>query len=255
MTTVMKRSGGKIREQKGCPEWKARKASKAFNISSTQWKIRSVLGIAEKNLRDLPRLLKVSPPNGGEAEDVLKALAYLRVSADRLASVIRSRDHNMRTGPAAVSGTYIAFYYLARPVKRFRIGALGTFDFPAGYYAYVGTAFGGGGVKKRTERHRTRISNARWNIDYLKRHCKPVALWWTHDRAKVEFHWAEILGSMPGRSFPAPRFGAADNDKAEAHLVRFAKMPSFADFRRRVETAMSGHAPLHKIRVSDWMQG
>jgi Uri superfamily endonuclease len=252
MTNLMKRSGGKIREKKGCPPWEVREARKGFNTSSTYRQIRSVQGMAEKSLRDLPRLLKESPPTHEEADAVLKALANLRISADRLASVVRTRSHNMRTGPAAVPGTYIVFYYLARPAKRLRIGALGTFDFPAGYFGYVGTAFGGGGVKKRTERHRTRISNDRWNIDYLKRRCKPVALWWTHDRAKVEFQWAEILGSMPGRSFPAPGFGAADNDGAEAHLVRFAKMPSFAVFRRRVEDAMTGHAPIHRMRIRGW---
>lgn len=98
LTTLMKRSGGKIREQKGSPEWEARKAPKPFNTSSTYRQIRSVHGIAEKNLRDLPRLLKESPPNGGVVAAVLKALANLRASAGRLASVIRTRSHKMRTG-------------------------------------------------------------------------------------------------------------------------------------------------------------
>jgi Uri superfamily endonuclease len=113
------------------------------------------------------------------------------------------------------------FFHLPRAVAGLRIGGLGTFDFPARYYAYLGSAFGAGGVRKRTDRHLTRRSRQKWNIDWLKPLSTPVAVWWSHDRRKVEFDWADVLAGLPGASFPATGFGAADNERAQAHLVRF----------------------------------
>lgn len=50
------------------------------------------------------------------------------------------------------------------------VGALGDVDFPAGWYAYTGSAFGPGGFS-RTDRHR-RVARGdhdarHWHVDYL----------------------------------------------------------------------------------------
>jgi hypothetical protein len=89
-------------------------------------------------------------------------------------------------------------------------------------------------------------------VDYLKPLCAPVAVWWTHERRRVEFDWAGVLAAMPGATFPAPRFGAADHTAAEAHLVWFDAMPSVAGFRRRVNAALPGHAPVYAKAVENW---
>ncbi|MBX0286634.1 GIY-YIG nuclease family protein [Haloarcula salinisoli] len=50
------------------------------------------------------------------------------------------------------------------------VGALGDIDFPAGWYAYTGSALGSGGFS-RVERHRAVASGGNdarhWHIDYL----------------------------------------------------------------------------------------
>lgn len=107
-------------------------------------------------------------------------------------------------------------------------------------------------MRKRTNRHLTRRSPEGWNIDHLKPYCTPLEVWWTHDRRKVEFDWADALGSLPGASFPAKRFGAADNPKAVAHLVRFAKVPSVAEFRRTASALVPDHADVHQVVVANW---
>ena len=43
------------------------------------------------------------------------------------------------------TGTYVLLLHLPDN-EQLTIGKLGTFDFPAGWYAYVGSAFGPGGV-------------------------------------------------------------------------------------------------------------
>jgi len=249
---VMKRAGGRLVKEAGDPPWQPREPGKPFAPASTRLMAASVRGIAEKNARELPRVVRETPPTRAEADAGREGARVLRRAAERLAAVVRARGHDPLVGPAAVPGTYVAFLYLPRAVAGLRIGDLGTFDFPAGYYAYLGSAFGGGGVRKRTHRHLTTVTPRKWNIDHLKPLGKPVVVWWTHDRAKVEFAWAEILGSMPGASFPAPRFGAADNAKAQAHLVRFARMPSVTDFRRRVAAALAGHAPVSATSIENW---
>lgn len=253
ITRLMKVAGGRLAEEQGNSPWQPRAAPRPFAPATARPKVSSVRGITGKNARELPRLVRETPPTVAEAAAVLDGVRTLRRSADRLAAVIRSREHDPRTGPTEVPGTYVVFFHLPGAAGAVTIGDLGTFDFPAGFYAYLGSAFGPGGVRKRTHRHLTRRSDRpKWNIDHLKPLCTPVAVWWTHDRRKVEFDWARVLGSLPASSFPAPAFGAADNKDAEAHLVRFDRMPSFSLFRQRVVNEMDGHAPVYEKMVENW---
>jgi Uri superfamily endonuclease len=252
MTELMKSAGGQLGEDGAARCRRDRRQVRALTSQSAARFVASVRAIAEKNTRDLPRVVRETPPTQTEADTVLEGVRRLRRAAERLAAVVRASGHDRSTGPSEVPGTYVVVYYLPKAASKLTIGALGVFDFPAGYYAYLGSAFGGGGVRKRTHRHLTETTPRKWNVDHLKPLCTPVAVWWTHDRDKAEFDWAEILGSMPGSSVPAPRFGAADNKKAEAHLVRFDRMPSITEFRRRVQAAMPCHAPIHAKTVSRW---
>ena len=61
-----------------------------------------------------------------------------------------------------------------------------------------------------------------------------------------------MLSGLPGATCPAAGFGAADNPAAEAHLVRFARMPSADEFCRRVNELMDGHAPVYEKVVEKW---
>ena len=69
----------------------------------------------------------------------------------------------------ADSGTYTLV--LARESGgAIEVGALGSLDFPAGWYAYTGSALGPGGFS-RVERHRAVASGdngaRHWHVDYL----------------------------------------------------------------------------------------
>lgn len=141
-------------------------------------------------------------------------------------------------------GTYVMVYRIRAAIDDLIVGQLGTFNFPAGYYLYIGSAFGPGGVKCRTDRHLTADTVKRWNIDYLKPFGEPVAVWWTTDPVKWECRWAELVRQLPGGSVPAPEFGARDCRKCAAHLYRFVRWPSFPVFTKMVAERLDGHGPV-----------
>jgi len=67
-----------------------------------------------------------------------------------------------------VPGTYVLFLERATS-GAITVGALGTHTFGAGWYAYVGSAFGPGGFA-RVERHRRSAAGGtdpHWHIDFL----------------------------------------------------------------------------------------
>lgn len=114
-------------------------------------------------------------------------------------------------------GTYTLVVTLREPVA-IEVGALGTVTFPAGGYAYTGSALGTGGFS-RVDRHRA-LANGNsdtrhWHIDYLLGHSATRfgAVVTTAER-DVECAVATRLGSGPVSSF-----GATDCN-CESHLAR-----------------------------------
>ena len=68
-------------------------------------------------------------------------------------------------GPLAAPTTYQLLIELPQPV-RCRIGRLGEFDFPAGWYVYTGSARRA--FEARIARHQRRDDKTlRWHIDHL----------------------------------------------------------------------------------------
>jgi len=58
--------------------------------------------------------------------------------------------------------------------RRIRVGKLGTFDFPAGWYVYTGSAMNG--LTARIARHLRREKRLHWHIDYLLQHARVVGV-------------------------------------------------------------------------------
>ena len=99
------------------------------------------------------------------------------------------------------------------------VGALGTIDFPAGWYAYTGSALGAGGFS-RVERHRAVASgdnDARhWHVDYLLGDAATGVDSVVTTTAGIECAVARRLADAVGES--VPDFGCSDCDCA-SHLV------------------------------------
>ena len=98
------------------------------------------------------------------------------------------------------------------------VGRLGTFRFPAGYYAYVGSALGSGGLAARLARHRRQDKRTRWHIDYVLAHARIVDVRVDESGQRLECTWARALLSRPGAQIVAPRLGSSDC-ACPSHLV------------------------------------
>ena len=129
-------------------------------------------------------------------------------------------------GRSGVPGTYAFFLELAA-AERIEVGALGSVEFAPGTYAYVGSAFGPGGLS-RVDRPQELAAGERdvrhWHVDYLAGHPETVLRGvLLLPRADAECAVARALRRRDCRRVPddgpVPGFGASDC-ACGSHLVR-----------------------------------
>jgi len=133
-------------------------------------------------------------------------------------------------------GTYALVLRLARD-REIRVGQLGVFAFPRGYYVYVGSALNG--LDARIARH-ARLTNKRkfWHIDYFRAHAQLIRVLRVESRERLECAVARELSNLPDGRVVVPRFGASDC-RCATHLFLI-----FPDLQFRCEYAKLLNAPL-----------
>ena len=109
-----------------------------------------------------------------------------------------------------------------------QVGRWGRLSLEPGYYIYVGSAFGPGGVQARVLRHCRRSKSRHWHIDYLREYLSPVGAWYNHEPTHLEHEWAGLLSGMGGLS-SIPGFGCSDC-RCGSHLFRTSSEPEFTVF-------------------------
>ena len=122
---------------------------------------------------------------------------------------------NPRLLDSTDSGLYILWLALAED-QRIRIGLLGTYDFRAGLYAYVGSA-----QRRRSariQRHLLREKPAHWHIDYLRPYGQVVAVSLVDGTRSHECQLASRLTVALGARVAVLRFGASDC-RCPGHLL------------------------------------
>lgn len=125
-------------------------------------------------------------------------------------------------------GTYILTLFLGTS-EEIQIGKFGLFKFPPGNYAYVGSAFGSGGLSARLNHHLGPVNNSHWHIDYFRKKAIVTGIRVDQRGAKLEHQWAVALEEMPESSLPAHGFGATDC-KCQSYLFCFEKEPDLDGF-------------------------
>ncbi|MFN2168448.1 MAG: DUF123 domain-containing protein [Anaerolineae bacterium] len=147
-------------------------------------------------------------------------------------------------------GSYVLALWLATP-RTIRVGRLGEFRFPAGWYLYTGSALGPGGLQARLARHLRHVGRdkrAHWHIDYLREQAVWGGAWAQAAGKREECHWAAALRNLPGAGIEVPGFGASDCS-CPAHLVRLAALPDEAWLARHLgaERIMLGRIELDEF--------
>ncbi len=114
-------------------------------------------------------------------------------------------------------GTYALVIFLPRR-STIRIGKLGAFDFPRGYYLYIGSALNG--LAARLARHLRKRKKKHWHIDYFLERARIKEVWTHQGDERFECVWAQASLAMPNAKISVPRFGASDCSCA-THLIYF----------------------------------
>ncbi len=140
-----------------------------------------------------------------------------------------------------MTGTYVLLLHLDND-STITVGRLGTFDFPAGWYTYVGSAFGAGGLLGRIKHHLQPTDHPHWHIDYLRQVAPVQEIWLSPDTERREADWVDLMVDIPGAVVLVEGFGASDTTK-ETHLFYFDVKPSLEDFAVGVR-ARFPHAPV-----------
>ncbi len=110
-----------------------------------------------------------------------------------------------------MKGSYVLIIKLPSE-QAIKIGSLNTMHFPAGYYAYVGSAMGG--LKSRLSHHLRAGKKPHWHIDYLLQQAAISSIILCEARDRTECTIAQALShqfdSIPG-------FGCSDC-RCKSHL-------------------------------------
>jgi len=141
-----------------------------------------------------------------------------------------------------VKGTYTILLNLPEAAT-VSVGALGEQTFPAGYYAYTGSAFGPGGLA-RVDRHMEIAAGDRdarhWHVDYLLGHpASRVAAAVKTAGADVECEVSRAIETDDAAAESVAGLGASDCD-CDSHL-RFA--PDREPLERDVRAAHAAASP------------
>lgn len=128
------------------------------------------------------------------------------------------------------AGTYVVVLK-SEQAKTVQIGMLAPLAVRRGYYVYVGSALGPGGVAARLRHHAKVSEKPHWHLDYLRVETAFYAAYAGYSPERKECEWASILGAGEGVIEPLSGFGASDCG-CRSHLFYFS---SEARLRRAIQ--------------------
>ena len=110
-----------------------------------------------------------------------------------------------------------------------QVGKLGRLTFCTGFYLYVGSAQGRGGISGRLRHHLNPSAVPHWHIDYLAKVATLEEIWYQESQTKQEHNWAAILSTL--RGIPLAGFGSSDC-RCQSHLFLFVRRPRINSLRK-----------------------
>lgn len=137
------------------------------------------------------------------------------------------RSSARESGLPSCAGSYVLVMQAATAASPM-VGRLGVRTLGAGWYLYVGSAQGPGGIAARCGRHLRSDKRLRWHVDYLLAALRLQEVWFRCDAALLEHQWAGVLHAWPAFEVAWPGFGASDC-RCTGHLIYSADEPRLAD--------------------------
>ena len=128
------------------------------------------------------------------------------------------------------------------------MGRLGKLLMEPGFYIYVGSAFGPGGLKARLNHHLKPAVNAHWHIDYLRPYARVIEIWYTTDPIRRELDWVTRLTRLRSMAAVHPGFGASDSN-CVSHLFSAMEKPGFERFVEIINT-IPDHADVFMSKMT-----
>ena len=107
--------------------------------------------------------------------------------------------------------------------KKIKIGKLGVFVFPKGFYVYTGSAQNG--LEKRINRHLSSNKKFHWHIDYLLSHAKVIKVV-RYVGSKDECKLNQVTGQSANAIPIVEKFGSSDCN-CVTHLYYFKNLPTY----------------------------
>lgn len=135
--------------------------------------------------------------------------------------------------PTKHPGTYVLILQ-SQKRNSIQIGKWGSLEIKRGYYAYIGSAFGPGGVLSRVGRHCRHVKKMHWHIDYLREALDLESIWFTHSGKRLEHEWATAIATLQ-HAQPVTGFGCTDCQCA-SHLYFFEQKPELSVFVRKAKS-------------------
>jgi Uri superfamily endonuclease len=126
--------------------------------------------------------------------------------------------------PPGDPGTY-ALVLKASRNQKIPVGRLGRLIVQPGFYVYVGSALGPGGIASRVSRHYRLDKSLRWHIDYLRAVTELDQAWYAIGDTRRECDWAAAVSRIRGAKVPLEGFGASDC-RCKSHLFQFCRGPN-----------------------------
>jgi Uri superfamily endonuclease len=144
----------------------------------------------------------------------------------------KEKDREFRLKLKNAKGTYAVIAALEIE-KHIRVGKLGTFCFQPGFYGYIGSAFGPGGILTRISHHMQITPKPHWHMDYFRKEAFIKEVWVSYDQKPLEHVFANVFLRMDGSSIPAKGFGSSDC-RCVSHLFHFHKLPDAVEFEKEL---------------------
>ena len=106
-------------------------------------------------------------------------------------------------------GTYI-IVLKNQQQQTFNVGKLGSITTQPGYYVYIGSAMGPGGIAARLAHHARISRRPHWHIDYLRAGTSFHQAWALESEERKECEWAGVFAASDDAKQPMQGFGSSD---------------------------------------------